>query len=133
MVNIDLHSPWISDPTCNADTTITIVDNTNTLQDVVISLDWDIEGIIENVEWFIQKYRNDSYLGSVEGEQTGTDTLTVSPDSDWPTEGSWIEITIVGETDASDYPTETGPGTKIVFTRKSGNTTCLIQTPIGGL
>ena len=61
-VNLDLHGPWISAPTCDAGTTITIVDNTNTLQDVVISMDWEIEGVIENVEWFMDKYRGDSYL-----------------------------------------------------------------------
>jgi hypothetical protein len=132
-VNLDLHGPWISAPTCDAGTTITIVDNTNTLQDVVISMDWEIEGVIENVEWFMDKYRGDSYLGSDEGDQNETDTLTISPDSDWPTEGSRVEITMAGETAASDYPTGTGPGTKIIFIRKSGNTTCLISTATGGL
>ena len=29
---------------------------------------------------------------------------------------------MAGETAASDYPTGTGPGTKIIFIRKSGNT-----------
>ena len=119
-VNVALHAPTISSPTCDGNTTVTIVDNTNALQDIVISMEWQIKGVVENVEWFVDKYRSDSYLGSDEGEQTGTGTLTITPDSDWPTEASSVELTIIGETAMSDYPAGTGPGVKIVFTRTGG-------------
>ena len=96
-------------------------------------MEWQIEGVVTNVHWFLEKYRSGSYLGIVEGNQTGTGTLTITPDSDWPTEAATVELTIIGETAASSYPKGTGPGAKMVFTRASGNTTCETKGPVGGL
>lgn len=73
-VNVALHGPEVTSPTCDGNTTVTIVDNTNDLQDIVISLEWQIEGVVQNVQWFLEKYRSGSYLGSEEGQQTGTGT-----------------------------------------------------------
>ena len=44
-----------------------------------------------------------------------------------------MELSIIGETVQSSYPSGTGPGTKILFTRTSGNTTCTTRAPAGGL
>ena len=51
-VNVALYAPTISSPTCDGGTTVPIVYNVNnlqdvnTLQDIVISMEWQIEGVV---------------------------------------------------------------------------------------
>ena len=124
------YAPTITSPTCGS--SITIDDGMGGYNEVAISLSWGATVTPTGIYWFTEDHdRNE-----VEGRQTDTATLTVTPNSTWLEDDSRIEITIVGETATAKYPRGTGPGTKVVFTPEDGSTDsaeCGTQAPVSGL
>ena len=116
-VDISVHSPTITNPPCGS--SVTIYDSgAGTYYTLALLLSWE-DTTITGVYWYIE----DHHRTASEGRQTATTAVSVTASATWLEADARIEVTIVGETATATYPSGTGPGTKVVFTPKTSDTT----------